>query len=101
MEVKITEAVVTAAATFDKSIWRAPSPDPNYAENDAKRQAWFAKISNKKNWKGRILAWIDEADFVDCDQASIHFTGGSLEIVGNKPGKLRVWSAGYYTHIGA
>lgn len=101
MEIVEVSSVIAAVGKFDASIWRAPSPDPNYAENDAKRQAWFDKIKNKKNWKGRILVWIDEADFADCDQASIHFTGGSLEIVGNKPGKLRVWSAGYYTHIGA
>jgi hypothetical protein len=94
--IKETRAVV------DKLIWNPPQNDPDYAANQAKRQAWFDKIANKKNWKNPIKAWIDPKDFEDCSQASIFFTGAPLTIIGtNAENKIQVVAPGYYAVIGS
>lgn len=61
----------------------------------------FELIEDKKHWKNPIDATIDESDFELCDYACIFFTGGCLEVVENKDGKLRVQSPGYFEIIGA
>lgn len=67
----------------------------------AERTAVFNKIAPKPNWKAAIDAWIEIADFAECNEAAIYFTGGSLNAVEAKGTKVRVQSAGYYVNIGA
>jgi hypothetical protein len=74
---------------------------PNYEAEQAGRVAVFNKIKPEVNWKTMIMAWIDESDFSECNQAAIWFTGGALEIVERKDGRVRVVGDGYYANIGA
>jgi hypothetical protein len=87
------------------SIWNIPSPDANYAANQAARVAVFNKIAPKDNWKLPIQCWIDEVDFADCNEAAIYFTGSPLTVTA-KTGplsatRLHVEAPGYYSTIGA
>lgn len=75
-----------------------------FDQRQAERTKWFEKIAPKSgNWKEPIDAVIDAADFEDCNQAAIWFTGGGLTIADglNGSGKLRVEGAGYYVNVGA
>jgi hypothetical protein len=83
------------------SIWSAPQPDPNYDANQKARTEVFNKIANRENWKAGINAWIREADFDECKEAAVFFTGGPIEIVQRVGGSVRVVGLGYYHHIGA
>jgi hypothetical protein len=74
---------------------------PNYESEQAERTVVFNKIKPEVNWKTMIMAWIDESDFAECNQAAIWFTGGALEIVERKDGRVRVVGDGYYANIGA
>jgi hypothetical protein len=87
------------------SIWNIPSPDANFDANQAARVAVFNKIAPQPNWKARIACWIDEADFADCNEAAIYFTGSPLKITAKQgplgAGRWHVEAPGYYATIGA
>ena len=69
---------------------------------DTELHAAFDKVKNADNWKDEIDAVIDEAEWGIVNDAVIYFTGGMLDIVERLDGgRVRVWSAGYYVHIGA
>lgn len=82
-------------------IWNRPLKDPDYDASQKARQAVFAKIAPKPNWKRGIDAWIDEKDLRDCEEAAIYFCGSILDVVERKRGKVRVVGAGYYSCIGS
>lgn len=73
----------------------------NYEAEQAERQAVFAKIAPKHNWKERIDAWIDATDFDECNNAAIWFAASPLEIVARRSTKVRVQGGGYYAMVGA
>ena len=84
-------------------LWDFSETKDEYEANQAERVRWFRKIAPKGNWKGEIDAWIDPAEFDNCQNAAIWFTGGDLVIVPGsaKDGKVRVLGDGYYAVIGA
>ena len=61
----------------------------------------FAKVKNKKNWKGVINAKVDRANFNITFEAVAFFTGSQLEIVEVLGDKYKVHAAGYYSAIGS
>src|SRR5262245_53371910 len=64
------------------SIWSCPVPDPNFDANQAARIAVFNKIAPAPNWKMPVDCWIDAADFNECAQACVFFTGSKLQEIG-------------------
>lgn len=88
-------------------LWTMPSTtaakeDPAlYAARQAERDSWFKKIQPAGNWKLPISARIDPADFEQCSQACIWFTGAPLERHQVSTGQLWVTAPGYYATIGA
>lgn len=79
-----------------------PTPDAQFEAEQAERKAIFDRIAPAGNWKAPIGANISEADFDDCNQACIWFTGSELTVY-EKLGDGRIWvtSPGYYETIGA
>lgn len=87
----------------EKSIWTVSTePSPNYEAEQAARSAVFEKIAPKGNWKEPIACWINEAEFAECNEAAIWFTGAPLKVIKKKKGgKVYVEAPGYYATIGA
>lgn len=91
------------------ALWTMPGPETQLvtpgAERDAQqaeRTAIFDRIKPAGNWKEAISARIDPAEFDDCDQACIWFTGSTLTREAmTADGKLWVTAPGYYATIGA
>jgi hypothetical protein len=67
------------------------------------RVAIFNRIANRENWKMPIAAWIDRADFTDCYEAAVWFTGGGIQIAqhAENTDRVLVVGNGYYANIGA
>jgi hypothetical protein len=82
-------------------IWNLDGGGRAYGEAEAERQAAFDKIKPADNWKMPVDAWIDVADFEQCNRACIHFTGSTLDIIDRSGGRVRVVADGYYIAIGA
>lgn len=76
-----------------------------YEADQAWRVTVWKKVQPAGNWKGPIDAWIDEADFADCNEAAIWFAGSTLDIVErqtrNGVNWVRVQGPGYYANVGA
>lgn len=73
----------------------------DYDAKQAKRLAVFKKIEPAENWKNPIDAWVDEDDVDECKLAAIWFTGGDVEAVEAKDGKVRLVGGGYYANVGS
>lgn len=83
-----------------EDVWKIDANAPEYEERQARRQYWFAKIKPATHWKLAIDCWIKADEYDNCNQAAIHFTGGSLIITEHKRQHIRVQGAGYYANIG-
>jgi len=80
--------------TFD-----LPKPRPTLSQEQL--EGLFQELCNKNNWKEEISALIDESKFNEYNDACIHFTGGTLDIIDSGGGRALVHSKGYYHFIGA
>lgn len=79
-----------------------PMEELQYVQLQQARDSVFKKIKPMVSWKLPISAVIAAADFDDCNQAAIWFTGGELTVEGTfEDGRLWVSGAGYYANIGA
>ena len=84
------------------TLWNfTTGPGVNYADQQAKRAEWFAKIKPAGNWKMPIRTWVWADEFEQCNQAAIWFTGAPLEVEGQRGKAVYVRSPGYYATIGA
>lgn len=71
-------------------------------EAEAERQRFFEMIRpTGECWKGPICAVIDAADFDDCNEAAIWFTGAGLDVIDHIGTEVVVSGPGYYATIGA
>jgi len=76
---------------------------------DEELHAAFDKVKNKRNWKERVDAVIDEKDLDVTTEAIIYFTGSMPDIVDSwewprsrrAKGKVRIVASGYYEAVGA
>jgi hypothetical protein len=81
-----------------RTIW---SFDASSDAAQAARVEIFNRIANRENWKMPIAAWIDAADFAECSEAAVWFTGASLKIEARQGERILVTAPGYYATIGA
>lgn len=81
--------------------WSVEKSTGDHEAEQAERVAVWQKIRPKRNWKERIDAWIEAADFDECNEAAIWFAGSPLDIVAKRGSKVRVQGDGYYARIGA
>lgn len=92
--------LMSKKATWDKrKVWKVAGPDTAAAAKY--RDEIFDKIKPKGNWKNPIACWIDVADFDECNEACIWFTGSMLQIEERRGKKIYVRAIGYYLAVGS
>lgn len=94
-------------AVTKPELWKMPSREDHdrdpaaYEAAQKERDGHFKKIQPAGNWKLPICAVIDAADFDDCNEAAIWFTGAGLDVIDHIGTEVVVSGPGYYATIGA